>query len=73
MTTLASIGKVVSSVGALTLVVQIRVQLSYYPGPDPGLCVVSLQNLYRLQMIGVCERASPANLKLQDLQDTGQH
>ena len=66
-----------SSPGEPTLVVQIREspcydQLSYQAGPDPGLWDGLPQNLYYLQTVEMCERASPADPKLQDLYDTGQ-
>ena len=41
-------------------------QLSYHPGPHPGLWVGSPQNLH-LWTAGARERASPADPKLQDL------
>jgi hypothetical protein len=66
-----------SSPGEPTLVVQIREspcydQLSYQAGPDPGLWDGLPQNLYYLQTVEMCERASPADPKLQNLYDTGQ-
>lgn len=39
-------------------------QLSYYPGPDPGLGVGSPQNLYHLQMVGTHKKTSPVVPKL---------
>ena len=35
-------------------------QLSYHPGPDPGLRVGPLQNLHHLKVVGTHDRASHA-------------
>ena len=47
-------------------------QLSYHPGPDPELWVGPPQSLYYLQMVGICEKISPAVPKQQDLHDARQ-
>jgi hypothetical protein len=39
-------------------------QLSYHPGPDPGLYIGPPKNLYYLQMVGTSERVHPSSLKL---------
>ena len=66
-----------SSAGELALMVQIREswwadQLSYHPGPDLGLCIGPHPNLHHRQMVGICERASPAIPQREDLHDIGQ-
>ena len=64
-----------NSSGELALVAQIREswwldQLSYQPGPDPGLWIGPSQNLYHLRMVGrQKEQAVP---KLPDFHDRRQ-
>ena len=41
-------------------------------GPHPGLKNGLAPNLHHLHTVRMCERASPADSKLQDLYDTGQ-
>jgi hypothetical protein len=66
-----------SSAGELALVVQIReisrlTSSATTQAQIQGSELAYPQNLYHLQMVGACERACPADPKLQELHDTGQ-